>query len=145
MFCHVSEFVTWSARSSVLSSPVMAQAAIATAPGAMYAFSSSTAGNLSCKASSVNMVSWRSLPKRSLTVRASGGNENTNVGYANTETGIVFEPFAEVQSQLVKVPSAYSESLARQRFSPSCEAAINDQIKYETLKFLAPFFASIFC
>jgi hypothetical protein len=44
-------------------------------------------------------------------------------------TGVVFEPFAEVQSQLVQVSSSYTESMARQRFASSCEAAINDQIK----------------
>lgn len=121
---------------------VMAQAATATAPGALHAFSSSTAGNASFKASSVNVASWKSQPKRSLAVRASGESENANVGFANrSETGIVFEPFAEVQSQLVQVPSAYSESLARHRYSPSCEAAINDQIKYETSKRLSPFCA----
>lgn len=107
----------------------MAQAATATASGAMYAFSSSTAGNISFKASCVDVASWRSQPKRSLTVRASGGSDNAKVGYA--ETGILFEPFTEVQSQLVQVSSAYFESLARQRFSPSCEAAINDQINVE--------------
>jgi hypothetical protein len=41
----------------------------------------------------------------------------------------VFEPFSEVQNQLMQVSSAYTESLARQHFSPSSEAAINDQIK----------------
>jgi hypothetical protein len=44
-------------------------------------------------------------------------------------TGVIFEPFREVQSQLVQVPAAYSESLARQRYDTSCEAAINEQIK----------------
>jgi ferritin heavy chain len=110
----------------------MAQAATATAPGALHAFSSSIAGNVSLKASSVNVASWTLQPKPSLTVRASGEkSENTNVGYYKSETGIVFEPFTEVQSQLVQVPSAYSESLARQRYSTSCEAAINDQINVE--------------
>jgi ferritin heavy chain len=109
----------------------MAQAATATAPGAMHAFSSSTDGKVCFKASSVNVASWRSQPKCSLTVRASGGSEHAKVGYANTETGILFEPFAEVQSQLVKVSSSVCESLARQRFPPSCEAAINDQINVE--------------
>lgn len=46
-------------------------------------------------------------------------------------TGVVFEPFAEVQSQLVQVSSSYTESMARQRFASSCEAAINDQINVE--------------
>jgi ferritin heavy chain len=110
----------------------MAQAATATAPGALNTFSSSTFGNVSLKTSSVNVASWKLQPKRSLAVRASEESENAQVGYANrSETGIVFEPFAEVQSQLVQVPSAYSESLARQRFSSSCEAAINDQINVE--------------
>lgn len=114
---------------------VMAQAATATVPGALHAFSSSTKSNASFKTSSVNVASWKSQPKRSLAVRASGESENANVRYADrSETGIVFEPFSEVQSQLVQVPSVYSESLARQRFSSSCEAAINDQIKYGTSK-----------
>jgi ferritin heavy chain len=108
----------------------MAQAAAATAPGALCAFSSSTAGNAPVKASSVNVVSWKSQPRHLLTVRASG-SENAEVGYAKAETCIVFEPFAEVQGELVKVSSAHLESLARQRFSPSCEAAINDQINVE--------------
>jgi len=46
-------------------------------------------------------------------------------------TGVIFEPFREVQSQLVQVPAAYSESLARQRYDTSCEAAINEQINVE--------------
>jgi ferritin heavy chain len=59
-------------------------------------------------------------------VRASSNDVSTK-----TVTGVVFEPFNEVQDQLVKVTtSPQLESLARQRFSPSCEAAINDQIKY---------------
>lgn len=108
----------------------MAQAATAAAPGALHALSSPIGGS-TFKTPCVSVSSWKSQPKRSLAVRAAGESENANVGFANrTETGIVFEPFTEVQSQLVQVPTSYSESLARQRFSPSCEAAINDQIKY---------------
>lgn len=109
----------------------MAQAATAAAPCAVCTFSSSTAGNVRFKSSSVNVALWRSQPKRSLTVRASGESDNANVGFPNTETAILFKPFAEVQSHLVQVSSTYSESLVRQSFSPSCEKAINDQIKYE--------------
>lgn len=45
--------------------------------------------------------------------------------------GVIFEPFAEVQSQLTQVSQAYQESLARQRFSDPCEAALNEQINVE--------------
>lgn len=109
---------------------VMAQVATAAASGALHALSSPIGGT-TFKTPCVSVSSWKSQPKRSLAVRAAGESENANVGFANrSETGIVFEPFTEVQSQLVQVPTSYSESLARQRYSPSCEAAINDQIKY---------------
>lgn len=50
---------------------------------------------------------------------------------SKARTGVVFEPFSEVQNQLMQVSSAYTESLARQHFLPSSEAAINDQINVE--------------
>ncbi len=55
---------------------------------------------------------------------------STDQAESKALTGVVFEPFAEVQSQLVQVSSSYTESMARQRFASSCEAAINDQIKW---------------
>lgn len=62
-----------------------------------------------------------------VSVRASSNDVSTKA-----VTGVVFEPFSEVQDQLVKVTTSPGvESLARQRFSPSCEAAINDQINVE--------------
>ncbi|XP_057823143.1 ferritin-3, chloroplastic [Cryptomeria japonica] len=45
--------------------------------------------------------------------------------------GVIFEPFTEVQSQLTQISQLYSESLARQRFSDPCEAALNEQINVE--------------
>ncbi|CAK9218066.1 unnamed protein product [Sphagnum troendelagicum] len=56
---------------------------------------------------------------------------STDQAESKALTGVVFEPFAEVQSQLVQVSSSYTESMARQRFASSCEAAINDQINVE--------------
>lgn len=68
-------------------------------------------------------------------VRAS--TSNSNDVSTKVVTGVVFEPFSEVHDQLAKVStSPQLESLARQRFSPSCEAAINDQIKYELFSVL---------
>ncbi|KAH7294001.1 hypothetical protein KP509_28G051800 [Ceratopteris richardii] len=47
-------------------------------------------------------------------------------------TGIVFRPFEEVQDQLQLVaPSSGIQSLARQRYSAACEAAVNEQINVE--------------
>jgi len=53
-----------------------------------------------------------------------------------TETlnGVVFQPFAEVQSQLASVTqtaNASMPSLARQNFAEACESALNDQINVE--------------
>uniref|UniRef100_A0A0D6R5E4 Ferritin n=1 Tax=Araucaria cunninghamii TaxID=56994 RepID=A0A0D6R5E4_ARACU len=49
----------------------------------------------------------------------------------STLNGVVFEPFAEVQNELVQVSQSFSQSLARQRFSDPCEAALNEQINVE--------------
>jgi ferritin heavy chain len=105
----------------------MAQAVTASA-GSLATLSTSVATKASLKASSSVNVSgaWKSQPKRNLAVRAAGGDESET----RTITGVVFEPFVEVESQLVQVPTEYSESLARQRYATSSEAAINDQIKY---------------
>lgn len=45
-------------------------------------------------------------------------------------TGIVFEPFKELQTELDLVPQAADLSLARQKYVDDCEAAINEQIKW---------------
>lgn len=46
-----------------------------------------------------------------------------------TLTGVIFQPFEEVQSQLTAVPATTDVSYARQRYSAASEAAINEQIK----------------
>jgi ferritin heavy chain len=45
-------------------------------------------------------------------------------------TGVVFEPFQEVQHEMAVVDKTNAvESFARVDFHPECEAAINEQIK----------------
>lgn len=46
-------------------------------------------------------------------------------------TGVVFEPFEEVKKELDLVPTVPQLSLARQKYSDECEAAINEQINVE--------------
>ncbi|XP_027174887.1 ferritin-1, chloroplastic-like [Coffea eugenioides] len=46
-------------------------------------------------------------------------------------TGVVFQPFEEIKNDEFLVPLSPSVSLARQRFSHECEAAINEQINAE--------------
>ncbi|KAL3617467.1 Ferritin-3, chloroplastic [Castilleja foliolosa] len=46
-------------------------------------------------------------------------------------TGVVFQPFEEVQKNEFMVPMDPQASLSRQRFSQECEAAINEQINVE--------------
>eukprot|EP00268_Persea_americana_P036565 TRINITY_DN3608_c0_g1_i1.p1 TRINITY_DN3608_c0_g1~~TRINITY_DN3608_c0_g1_i1.p1 ORF type:complete len:307 (+),score=87.60 TRINITY_DN3608_c0_g1_i1:128-922(+) len=46
-------------------------------------------------------------------------------------TGVIFEPFEEVKKELQMVPVVPQDSLARQRYSVDCEAAVNEQINVE--------------
>ncbi|KAG0467523.1 hypothetical protein HPP92_018486 [Vanilla planifolia] len=46
-------------------------------------------------------------------------------------TGVFFQPFEEVQKELVLVPTSPDKSLARQKYADECEAAINEQINIE--------------
>ncbi|KAK4351300.1 hypothetical protein RND71_030613 [Anisodus tanguticus] len=46
-------------------------------------------------------------------------------------TGVVFEPFEELKKELMLVPTVPQASLARQKYSDDCEAAINEQINVE--------------
>ncbi|OAY69034.1 ferritin-4, chloroplastic-like [Ananas comosus] len=46
-------------------------------------------------------------------------------------TGVVFEPFEEVKSELALVPQALDQSLARHKYADDCEGAINEQINVE--------------
>ncbi|XP_040968442.1 ferritin-2, chloroplastic isoform X3 [Gossypium hirsutum] len=62
----------------------------------------------------------------SAVVFASKGSENKPL------TGVVFEPFEEVKKELNLVPTLPQVSLARQKFSEECEAAINQQINVES-------------
>ncbi|XAR71901.1 Ferroxidase [Bertholletia excelsa] len=54
-------------------------------------------------------------------------------GSSNTKplTGVVFEPFEEVKKELSLVPNVPQASLARQKYSNECEAALNEQINVE--------------
>uniref|UniRef100_A0A0C9QQB5 Ferritin n=1 Tax=Wollemia nobilis TaxID=56998 RepID=A0A0C9QQB5_9CONI len=49
----------------------------------------------------------------------------------STLSGIVFEPFVEVQHELAVMSQAHSQSLARQKYSDPCEAELNGQINVE--------------
>eukprot|EP00245_Coleochaete_scutata_P003549 TRINITY_DN151_c0_g1_i1.p1 TRINITY_DN151_c0_g1~~TRINITY_DN151_c0_g1_i1.p1 ORF type:complete len:270 (-),score=58.97 TRINITY_DN151_c0_g1_i1:240-1049(-) len=48
-----------------------------------------------------------------------------------TLTGVIFQPFQELKGEIAKIPTTTTESFARQKYSPSCEAAINEQINVE--------------
>lgn len=44
-------------------------------------------------------------------------------------TGVLFQPFEELKKDALLVPVSPQVSIARQRYSKDCEAAINEQIK----------------
>ncbi|GLT78907.1 hypothetical protein SLA2020_504250 [Shorea laevis] len=60
-----------------------------------------------------------------IVVCASKGSNNRPL------TGVVFEPFEEVKKELNLVPTTPQVSLARQRYTDDCEAAISEQINVE--------------
>ncbi|XWS60001.1 hypothetical protein CRYUN_Cryun08bG0170600 [Craigia yunnanensis] len=46
-------------------------------------------------------------------------------------TGVVFQPFEEVKKEELDIPVVPQASLARQKYTDECEAAINEQINVE--------------
>eukprot|EP00249_Psilotum_nudum_P025356 c29739_g1_i1 orf=467-1276(-) len=66
-----------------------------------------------------------SRPAPLVKAQIGGGSETKTMG------GVLFEPFVEVQSELVKVPCTSSESFARQHYDVACEMAVNEQINVE--------------
>lgn len=71
-----------------------------------------------------------------LSARPSLAGRHVHVRAAQPEqqaTGIVFQPFQEVKSELAAVDKSrgQDESLARVRYHPECEAGINEQINVE--------------
>lgn len=77
-----------------------------------------------------NSLCWvtyrRQKREGSFSVRAITGETNSR-----PLTGVVFEPFTEVQNELVQVSKNSTQSFARQRFEDACEAALNEQINVE--------------
>lgn len=75
-------------------------------------------------------------------IRLPKSNNNGNVGsgglviFASNGVNnrraleVVFEPFEEVKKELLLVPTEASDSLARQKYTEECVAAINEQIKW---------------
>eukprot|EP00475_Leptophrys_vorax_P013330 TRINITY_DN1971_c0_g1_i2.p1 TRINITY_DN1971_c0_g1~~TRINITY_DN1971_c0_g1_i2.p1 ORF type:complete len:237 (-),score=26.14 TRINITY_DN1971_c0_g1_i2:481-1191(-) len=86
--------------------------------------------SLSRLASQAKLASAGLTGRRSVTVRAEGKPTTTS---EPTLTGVVFEPFLEVQSQLTAVPAVIQpqESFARQNYPSASEAGINEQINIE--------------
>lgn len=77
-------------------------------------------------------VAWRRGVR--VAAQAAEGGAKPTATAEQVMSGVVFEPFVEVQTQLVKVPpstAASEESFARQRYAPACEAGINEQINIE--------------
>jgi len=77
------------------------------------------------------------LPSISSNLRVSSGKSgNLTFSFRASKSsttdalsGVVFEPFKEVKKELDLVPTSSHLSLARQKYSDECEAAINEQIK----------------
>ncbi|XWS67287.1 hypothetical protein CRYUN_Cryun05aG0274700 [Craigia yunnanensis] len=94
---------------------------------------SSLRGSPALSSSSLNSVfpssSAPSFPSRKhgRAFRASSSLETNNFSL----TGLVFQPFEEVKKEELDIPVAPQVSLARQKYSYDCEAAINEQINVE--------------
>lgn len=66
-----------------------------------------------------------SFPLRKPGFKVSASLETSN----SALTGVVFKPFEEVKKEELDIPIAPHVSLARQKYTDDCEAAINEQIK----------------
>ncbi|GMH30020.1 hypothetical protein Nepgr_031863 [Nepenthes gracilis] len=91
----------------------------------------SPAGFPISKLGGASLLSSRSLLKFAQRRRGDGAVVSAleESGSMMPVTGIVFQPFEEVKNDSFVVPMAPRVSLARQRYSADCEAAINEQIK----------------
>ncbi|GLT92764.1 hypothetical protein SLE2022_105860 [Rubroshorea leprosula] len=88
-------------------------------------FSVSPSSGLRLRSSSSCMSFSGRKPRSGLRVSASSETENLQL------TGVVFQPFEEIKKVDLDIPIAPHLSLARQRYSDECEAAINEQINVE--------------
>ncbi|KAL8152352.1 hypothetical protein V2J09_010112 [Rumex salicifolius] len=81
---------------------------------------------------------FSSLPLKELGRRRSGYGSRSLIIAALDEdksssslAGLIFQPFEEVKSDSFLLPSSLNASLARQKYTDECEAAINEQINVE--------------
>jgi len=79
-----------------------------------------------------------------------GGSKNMRVcaatsGAPSPLTGVIFEPFQELKKDYLAVPIQQNVSLARQNYSDECEAAINEQIKYDSFHSLTFYPLFVLC
>lgn len=64
--------------------------------------------------------------KRNVVVVKASNKEANNPPVLN----VAFEPFEEVKKELLVIPTVPHDSLARQKYTDQCEAALNTQIKW---------------
>lgn len=86
-----------------------------------------------CSSSSSLSFSVNGDGSRNMRVCASASNAPAPL------TGVIFEPFQELKKDYLAVPIAHNVSLARQNYSDEAEAAINEQIKYDSIHSLTFF------
>ncbi|GBF95523.1 chloroplast precursor [Raphidocelis subcapitata] len=81
---------------------------------------------------SVSAVAGASRKPAAFVRRTRGGSARGS-GAVDQLTGVVFQPFSAVQSELATVDRTKEavESFARVSFTPACEAALNEQINIE--------------
>ncbi|OAY74400.1 Ferritin-3, chloroplastic [Ananas comosus] len=100
-------------------------------PSAAAAAAAAIVGPLPSSASSSSLSSAlrlrRGTAKNGSVVVAAAGPNSSN----RAITGVLFEPFEELKSELALVPQALDQSLARHKYADDCEAAINEQINVE--------------
>ncbi|PIN02893.1 Ferroxidase [Handroanthus impetiginosus] len=102
--------------------PAVSMPSVQTSLSNSVNFSSSLAPSLNCSYSFPGFVLTK---KRDNGVVMRASREAVSVPL----TGVVFQPFEEVKKDELMIPVSPGDSLARQRYSEDCEAAINEQIK----------------
>ncbi|KAJ0028618.1 hypothetical protein Pint_34940 [Pistacia integerrima] len=109
----------------MFSKPVSASSSLVAKQGDTLMLSSSFVG--SCNLPSSSSSSNLNLRTRMKSFKVSASIDTNHMPL----TGVVFQPFEEVKKEVLDIPVALDVSLARQKFSRECEAAINEQINVE--------------
>ncbi|KAF7816151.1 ferritin-3, chloroplastic-like [Senna tora] len=97
----------------------------------VLAISSSTTFSFSRTPKRLSSLSLHSPILASVRFSKRNAGSGINNAIHASQDAVIFEPFEEVQKELLLIPTKPQASLARHKYTDQCEAALNEQINVE--------------